>query len=182
MTTLKPAALLFLAAFATASAAVETSVEEDVLTLADAARLLRVPSKIVVKLAQSGSVPARRVGPEWRFNRVALMEWLQGERYAYPAVPLKAAGTANVAANSAVPTPAPAADDAAAPGNGSLVPGELAALSGRGIGGREPQRLAQAAPPAPVTTPAPAPHPLPRPPHPLPRAPHSSRSAKRLPA
>ncbi len=155
MTTLRPAALLVLAACATASFAAETSVEEDVLTLSDAARLLRVPSKVVVKLAQSGSVPARRVGKEWRFNRVALMEWLQGERYAYPAVPAKAAGKTNLAAQSAAPAPAaelPAASNA----DTALVPGELAALTGRGIGPVEPQRLAQATPPTPPTSPAPA--------------------------
>jgi excisionase family DNA binding protein len=155
MTTLRPVALLVLGACATASFAAETSVEEDVLTLSDAARLLRVPSKVVVKLAQSGSVPTRRVGKEWRFNRVALMEWLQGERYAYPAVPAKAAGKTNLAAQSA--TPAPATElPAAAKVDTALVPGELAALTGRGIGPGEPQRLAQATLPTPPTSPAPA--------------------------
>lgn len=157
MTRLKPAALLLLAAFAAAPAAAENAVEDDVLTLAEASRLLRVPPKIVVKLAQSGNVPARKVGKEWRFNRVALMEWLQGERYAYPAVPLKAGAKAVASADAPSSPASPAAGPAPAQGERPLAVGELAALSGRGDSTRSPQRLAQAAPaPVPAAPAAPA--------------------------
>lgn len=157
MISLKPAALLLAAACAATPAAAQTSVADDVLTLAEAARLLRVPPKIVVKLAQTGSIPARQVGSQWRFNRVALMEWLQGERYAYPAGALQARGKAP--ASGGAPAPALPAErppvQEAGEGERALTAGELAVLSGRGEAGSSPLHRAQApAPEAPASPPA----------------------------
>ena len=47
-----------------------------VLTLEEAADLLRVPAEDVRALAESGELPARRLGDAWRFRRDALLEWL----------------------------------------------------------------------------------------------------------
>src|SRR3954454_17729308 len=48
----------------------------EVLTLAQAAELLQVAEKALEKLAESGDVPARKLGGEWRFARGALLDWL----------------------------------------------------------------------------------------------------------
>jgi excisionase family DNA binding protein len=50
----------------------------DVLTLAQAAELLQVGEEQLLELAESGSVPGRRIGDQWRFSRPALIEWLAG--------------------------------------------------------------------------------------------------------
>ena len=47
-----------------------------VLTLPDAAELLRVGTAVVEELAEAGQLPGRRVGGEWRFAREALLRWL----------------------------------------------------------------------------------------------------------
>lgn len=48
----------------------------DVLTLADAARLLQVAEEEVARLAQAGELPGRRIGEQWRFARQAILDWL----------------------------------------------------------------------------------------------------------
>jgi excisionase family DNA binding protein len=50
---------------------------EEILTLAEAAAYLRVPEDALVKLADDGAVPARRIGGEWRFLRPALNDWIR---------------------------------------------------------------------------------------------------------
>lgn len=83
MTPLKTAAFLLLAAIAatpTANITAEIGINDNVLTVTEVARLLRVPEKNVIELAESGSIPARRIGEVWRFNRAAVMAWLQGKR------------------------------------------------------------------------------------------------------
>src|SRR5262245_37397123 len=51
----------------------------EVLTLAEAARFLRIKKPLLQRLAEARSVPARLVGDEWRFLRSALEEWLRGQ-------------------------------------------------------------------------------------------------------
>ena len=48
----------------------------DVLTLSEAASLLRVEVAPLAELAEEGAVPVRKIGEEWRFSRTALMQWL----------------------------------------------------------------------------------------------------------
>jgi len=48
----------------------------DVLTLDEAAALLRVPPESVRAAVDEDDLPARRLGEEWRFSRVALLDWL----------------------------------------------------------------------------------------------------------
>jgi hypothetical protein len=50
----------------------------DVLTLAEAAAFLRVPTDGLLADAEAGRVPARRVAGEWRFGRAQLLDWLGG--------------------------------------------------------------------------------------------------------
>jgi excisionase family DNA binding protein len=50
--------------------------ESAVLTLAEAATLLRVSPAEIERFAGQGGLPARRIGSAWRFSCDALMEWL----------------------------------------------------------------------------------------------------------
>jgi excisionase family DNA binding protein len=64
----------------------QTSAEPEVLTLAEAATLLRLPAQDVARLAQSGKLPGRRIGTSWRFSRVLLLAWLSGDWPPSPSV------------------------------------------------------------------------------------------------
>ena len=50
-----------------------------VMTIDEAAAFLRVPATELERLATRGEVPARRVVGEWRFNRDALLAWVNGD-------------------------------------------------------------------------------------------------------
>jgi excisionase family DNA binding protein len=47
-----------------------------VMTLAEAARFLKLPVKTVERLASEGELPGRKIGKEWRFLRTAIERWL----------------------------------------------------------------------------------------------------------
>ena len=49
-----------------------------VLTVDEAAELLRVEPAAVHELAEAGELPGRRIGDEWRFAREAVLAWLAG--------------------------------------------------------------------------------------------------------
>jgi excisionase family DNA binding protein len=51
-------------------------VESDVLNSEDAASLLRLHVKTVLRLARQGKIPGCKVGGEWRFTRSELLDWL----------------------------------------------------------------------------------------------------------
>jgi excisionase family DNA binding protein len=62
---------------------------EEVLTLDEAATLLRLPAEVVRARASTGDLPGRLFGNEWRFARSALVAWLaQGERAQLPDTPV----------------------------------------------------------------------------------------------
>jgi excisionase family DNA binding protein len=48
----------------------------EVLSPAEVADLLQVEERLVRKLADSGDLPGRKIGKEWRFSRRAVLEWL----------------------------------------------------------------------------------------------------------
>jgi excisionase family DNA binding protein len=48
----------------------------EVLTPSGVAQLLQVEEAAVLSLAESGELPGRRVGGEWRFAREAVLRWL----------------------------------------------------------------------------------------------------------
>jgi len=53
---------------------------DDVLTLEDAANLLKLSPDVVRARAEDGELPGRRFGKEWRFARIAILDWLaEGE-------------------------------------------------------------------------------------------------------
>jgi excisionase family DNA binding protein len=53
--------------------------ELEVLTLDEAAQLLRIEPEELAKLADEGDVPARKLGEDWRFTRSGLLNWLGHE-------------------------------------------------------------------------------------------------------
>jgi excisionase family DNA binding protein len=54
----------------------------EVLTAAEVAAWLRLNPATVYRLAQSGAIPAVKVGRVWRFSRRLLDEWLDGRMWA----------------------------------------------------------------------------------------------------
>lgn len=64
----------------------------EVLTVDEAARLLRVEPEALLDLALTEQVPGRRVGASWRFSRAALLGWLAGFRQGLVAGETKFAG------------------------------------------------------------------------------------------
>ncbi len=52
---------------------------EEVLTLEEAADLLRLAADAVRARASHGDLPGRQFGGEWRFSRAALLSWLAGD-------------------------------------------------------------------------------------------------------
>lgn len=53
--------------------------ERPVLTLAEAAELLRIDAAEIARLAERNELPARRIASSWRFSCDALMAWLRGD-------------------------------------------------------------------------------------------------------
>ncbi|MDQ6746416.1 MAG: helix-turn-helix domain-containing protein [Actinomycetota bacterium] len=50
--------------------------EPSVLTVSQAAELLQVGEQIVLALTETGALPGRRLGGQWRFSRTAVLKWL----------------------------------------------------------------------------------------------------------
>jgi excisionase family DNA binding protein len=50
--------------------------QPEVLRLAEAADLLQVEQDVVVEMAETGDIPGRKLGDDWRFSRIALIDWL----------------------------------------------------------------------------------------------------------
>jgi excisionase family DNA binding protein len=48
----------------------------EILNAAQAAQFLQIEEADVVELAEAGKLPGRKLGPSWRFSRVALVAWL----------------------------------------------------------------------------------------------------------
>src|SRR3954453_22666799 len=53
--------------------------QPEVLKLAEAADLLQAEEGVVEAMADSGDLPGRKLGEDWRFSRNALIEWLGKE-------------------------------------------------------------------------------------------------------
>lgn len=58
--------------------------EEEVLTVEEAAKLLRVSKAWIYQEAQAGRLPAYKVGRNVRFTRPTLLAWLERQRTAAP--------------------------------------------------------------------------------------------------
>ena len=56
------------------------SPDRDILNLEEAATLLGVSAKTFNKVLHTESIPARKIGREWKFSRQALIDWVGGGR------------------------------------------------------------------------------------------------------
>ncbi len=52
------------------------STDREILNIDEAAALLGVSVKTFNKVLHSESIPARKIGREWKFSRRALIEWV----------------------------------------------------------------------------------------------------------
>ena len=50
----------------------------EVLNVEAVAELLQLERKVVLDLAEAGTLPGRKLGTEWRFSRTAIIAWLAG--------------------------------------------------------------------------------------------------------
>ncbi len=50
----------------------------EVLGLDQLAVLLAADAEVLLELADTGELPGRKLGAEWRFSRAAVLEWLGG--------------------------------------------------------------------------------------------------------
>jgi excisionase family DNA binding protein len=51
--------------------------EDEMLTIAELARFLKLRPRTIYRWAQSGKIPGAKVGKEWRFRRSAIERWLE---------------------------------------------------------------------------------------------------------
>jgi excisionase family DNA binding protein len=50
--------------------------EDEIMTLEEVAKYLKLQPQTVYKWAQEGQIPAAKLGREWRFRREILDEWV----------------------------------------------------------------------------------------------------------
>ena len=55
----------------------KTTAENEVLTALEVAQYLRLDVATIYKLAQSGEIPAVKVGRTWRFKKELIDEWFR---------------------------------------------------------------------------------------------------------
>ena len=55
----------------------EFELDDEVLTLQEAAEFLKVSERTLWSLAKQGLVPCRRVGKQYRLSRNVLVRWIQ---------------------------------------------------------------------------------------------------------
>lgn len=53
---------------------------DEVLTADEAARLLKLSKKTVLRLARDGTIPGNKIGRVWRFRRSQLLDILSARR------------------------------------------------------------------------------------------------------
>ena len=51
----------------------------EVFTLEEAANYLKLPSETIVRIAQQGHIPGRRIEDTWRFLKSAIDDWLRAQ-------------------------------------------------------------------------------------------------------
>jgi excisionase family DNA binding protein len=53
---------------------------EEILTIKEAAELLKLPVSSVYKLVEEGKIPGQKIGRHWRFHRTTLLNWVATEQ------------------------------------------------------------------------------------------------------
>ena len=69
---------------------------DEVMTIAEVAKYLRMNDRTVYRLAQDGKIPAAKIAGQWRFRKDVLGDWLAGQmrRFATPVEPMAVGSTA----------------------------------------------------------------------------------------
>lgn len=49
---------------------------KEILNMQEVCELLSVSEKTMIKLLKEETIPARKIGREWRFSRTAIIEWI----------------------------------------------------------------------------------------------------------
>jgi excisionase family DNA binding protein len=52
---------------------------ENLMTVKEVAALLRVSPQTLYKMLEQGSIPAVKIGSQWRFDREKIKDWLKGQ-------------------------------------------------------------------------------------------------------
>jgi excisionase family DNA binding protein len=110
-----PVTLLLLGVFLGVPATADARSESPVLTLEEAAELLRLTPDELEEAIARGEVPGRRIGGEWRLARAALLDWLAG---AEPPPPLTQDDLAGITETDSDATSAADADEPIDAGTG----------------------------------------------------------------
>jgi excisionase family DNA binding protein len=58
--------------------------DSDILTVEELRGYLKIPKPTIYVLAQSGRIPAAKVGKHWRFRRAEIDEWLKAQQWNRP--------------------------------------------------------------------------------------------------
>jgi excisionase family DNA binding protein len=57
-----------------------TDLDNEILTVDELAAYLKLSEATIYRMAQTGRIPAKRIGRSWRFSREMIDEWFRGER------------------------------------------------------------------------------------------------------
>ncbi|MBI4598388.1 MAG: helix-turn-helix domain-containing protein [Candidatus Omnitrophica bacterium] len=60
------------------------TLEGEILTLEELRNYLKIPKPTLYSMAQSGRIPAAKVGKHWRFRRIDIDEWLKAQQWNRP--------------------------------------------------------------------------------------------------
>ncbi len=52
-------------------------IQDQILTVEEVAAYLRLSTATIYRMAQTGEMPAKRVGRSWRFSQTLIDEWLR---------------------------------------------------------------------------------------------------------
>ncbi len=58
--------------------------ESDILTLQELHAYLKIPRPTLYVMAQSGRIPAAKIGRHWRFRKSDIDQWLEAQKWARP--------------------------------------------------------------------------------------------------
>ncbi len=53
------------------------SKKQDILTIDELSKYLKIPKSTVYKLCQEGKVPGQKVGRHWRFHKEVIDSWIK---------------------------------------------------------------------------------------------------------
>ena len=62
----------------------DTTAGTDILTVEELHGYLKVPKPTLYALAQSGRIPAAKIGKHWRFRRGDIDQWLKAQQWNRP--------------------------------------------------------------------------------------------------